>query len=91
MAKELVQMLGNDLSNHAAKLMCRLAATQLDEVFISVAGSQMEGNWKDDTTSMERMEHASKERNERMIMLDGEELASPTKKTKIKWQRWQHK
>ena len=42
----------------------------------------MAGNWKGVTATMEHIEHAKKACNDRIDMLDGEELASPPKKQK---------
>ena len=82
MVKELAKRLGRDPSKFASKSMRRSAATQLAEVGMPTTGSQMVGNWKGVTTPMEHVEHVSKACNDRMSILDREELGSPPKKLK---------
>ena len=43
----------------------------------------MAGNWKSTTTAMENMEHSSKSCNDRMNMLDREDVQSLAKKQKL--------
>ena len=50
---------------------------------MSLAGSEMVGDWNGATTPMEWMEYASKACTDRMRMLDGEALDSPPKKLKV--------
>ena len=82
MAKKLAARLGKDPKNHTAKSFRRLAAAQLAEVGASVVGLQMTGNWEGVATPLEHMEDSNKPCNDRMNMLDGEDMESPLKKQK---------
>ena len=81
MAKELAIKLGKDPSSFTENSIRRLAVNKFAEAGASVTGLQMAEKWKRATTPMEHMEN-TKKCNDRMIILDGEELVSPPKKLK---------
>ena len=83
MAKELAVRLGKDSKSHTTKSFRRSAATQLAGAGTSVVGSKMAGDWKGVTNPLEHMEHSNKSCNDRMSMLDGEDVESPSKKQKF--------
>ena len=62
--------------------MRRSAVTHLDEACVPIVGFQMEGNCKGVTAPIECMEHVSKVCDDRMSMLDEEEIGLHPEKLK---------
>lgn len=62
--------------------MRRSAVNQIAQEGVPFSGLQMVGNWKGVTAPIECIDNVSKEYDDRMSMLDGEEIGLHPKKLK---------